>query len=217
MRFADKAVFLMSDDPTVYQRLDAECSYSEHEQPGMKCDRGTQQRFANQDQSNAQTDRTAVNNNLQNYDRRLGDYMSWGDKTYGAGGDYMKTMNTVGNDVASAGAKTLGGNLALNKMRTGENTAGYAGTVAESGRESGRELTDFLGKANADRMSKLAGVKQFGVSASALPAQLQASMYGTDMSGANENAKFQDFGDELMTGLIGAGGEVGAGFAKGGH
>jgi len=48
----------------------------------------------------------------------------------------MRDANTLANTTAAAGQTNLTGNLALNALRTGQNTAGYAGTVAESQRQS---------------------------------------------------------------------------------
>jgi hypothetical protein len=215
MRIWEKAVSRWDEEQQRYVLVATESESFEYCGDVALCDRSQAQRFANQDQNQATTSAAAVNSNLQNYDRNLQQYLNQGRQTYGTAGDYMKSMNSIGNTVASAGAKTLGTNLALNKMRTGENTAGYAGTVAETGRETGRDLTGFLADANANRMQQLNNVNQFGVSASALPAQIQAQIYGSSLGNATQNAQMPSGWDMFMNDAIGAAGTAASGFLGG--
>lgn len=173
-----------------------------------------------QDQANAQAALTQTNSNLKKYSDNLDNFMKFGRDTYGAGGEYMKDQNTLANTTAAAGTTNLAGNLALNRLRTGENTAGYAGTVAESGRQSQRDLTDRLAGADATRLQNLTGINQFGVQASGLPAEVQASLYGTStggsgnqLSSASSAAKTPGFWDTFAPALAGAAGQAAAGAA----
>jgi len=111
-------------------------------------------------------------------------FLRFGRQTYGANGEFMRDANTLANTTAAAGQTNLTGNLALNALRTGQNTAGYAGTVAESQRQSSRDLTDRLATADANRLQQLTAVNQYGVEASKLPAQVQAGLYGAGTSGS---------------------------------
>jgi hypothetical protein len=135
----------------------------------------------------------------------------------------MKTQNTLANTTAAAGTSGVAGNLALNAMRTGENTANYAPTVAESARQSSRDLTNRLAGADADRLSRLTAINQYGVQASALPAEVQASLYGTATGGAGSQlstaadaAKTPGFWDQFLPAIAGGAGAVAAGFRGGG-
>jgi hypothetical protein len=76
-------------------------------------------------------------------------------------------------------------------MCSGENTSGFAGTAAESQRQSSRDLTNQLVTADADRLKQLTVINQFGVQASALPASIQAGLYGTGTSGASGELPFR--------------------------
>jgi hypothetical protein len=149
--------------------------------------------------------------------------MTFGRKTNGEGGDFAKTQNTLANTTAAAGTSGVAGNLALNALRTGENTSGYANTVAESARQSSRDLTNRLAGADADRLSRLTAINQFGVSASALPAEVQAGLYGTATGGAGSQfstaadaAKTPGFWDQFLPAIAGGAGAAAAGFRGGG-
>ena len=172
-----------------------------------------------QDQANAQTALAATNKSLGDYSSNLNNFLKFGRGTYGEGGTYQRDMNTLANTTAAAGQTNLGGNLALNAMRTGENTSGVAGTMAESQRQSSRDLTQQLAGADADRLKQLTGVEQFGVQASALPASVQAGLYGTGVSGsgnqlstAGNTAKMPGFWDSMGPALVGAAGSAAGGF-----
>lgn len=200
--------------------------------PLALCDRATSQQIANQgmansaqDQSNATSALGATNSALNNYSSNLNNFMQFGRQTYGQNGEFMRDQNTLANTTASAGNKALQGNLALNAMRTGANTANYGNVAAESQRQGEQNLTSQLAGADATRLQNLTNINQFGVTASGLPAQVQAQLYGTSVGGANQalsgagsaSAAAPSFADTLpgdLTATIGAAGNVGAGFAK---
>jgi len=171
------------------------------------------------DQSNAQQSFANANNSVSNFSKSLRDYMQGANQTYGEGGDYMKDQNTLANTTAAAGSNAVGTDLAMNRMRTGENTAGYGTTLAESRRTASRDLTNQLATADAARLDKLNQTKQFGVDASKFPAQVQEAMYGTSLNGANSSlgtaeqaaAANTGFGDMLANGVM----QLGTGFARG--
>jgi len=114
---------------------------------------------SSQDHANAQS-ALASANKLAKHSSTLGTFMNFGRKTYVAGGEFMKDQNTLANPTAAAGTSGVAGNLALNALRMGENTSGYANTVAESARQSSRDLTDHLAGADADRLSRLTAIPQ---------------------------------------------------------
>ncbi|MGH8358211.1 MAG: hypothetical protein ACRESF_12015 [Pseudomonas sp.] len=138
-----------------------------------------------QDQTNAQTALTGTNTALKNYSDNLNNFMKFGRQTYGSNGEFMKDANTIATTGAAAGSKSIQGNAALHAMQTGENTGGYAGAEAESQRQADRDLTGTLATADSTRLQNLTNINQQGVQMSALPAQVQSSLYGTSLGGGN--------------------------------
>lgn len=200
----------------------------EYDGPWSLCDRNTSKKVANQgmaqsaqDQQNAQKALSSTNSELTNYKSNLDNFMKFGRQTYGENGEFMRDQNTIANTTAAAGTNKIGGDLALNAMRTGENTGNYANTLAESTRGASRDLTSQLAGADATRLQNLTNINQYGVQASALPAQVQASLYGTGSGGASSNlnpaadaAKTPGFLDQLTGQLIQGGATVGAAAVK---
>jgi hypothetical protein len=175
------------------------------------------------DQANARAALGKTNSSLAKYSSNLDSFMRFGRATYGKNGEFMRDANTVANTTAAAGATSLKGDLALNAQRTGENTAGYADTAAESKRQSERDLTSGLVGADADRLKQLTAVNQYGVQASALPAGVQAGLYGTSTGGsgsqlstAADAAKTPSFWDQFLPAIAGGAGTAAAGFRGGG-
>lgn len=173
-----------------------------------------------QDQANAQKSLADTNASLGDYKANLGRFMNFGRQTYGEGGDYQKTQNTLANTAAGAGHTALEGDLAMRSMRTGENTSGYATAAGEDSRARQRDVVNEMAQSNADRLKNLSSVEQYGVDASKVPAEIQASLYGTGTSGANgalsnaaNAAKTPSLWDTLGPALIQAGGSVAGGFA----
>lgn len=204
----------------------------EYSGPLALCDRSTSGKIANQsianssaDQANASTALGSTNTALTDYSNNLNNFMKFGRSTYGANGTFMKDENTLANTTAAAGETNLKGNLALNALKTGANTAGYADTAAESQRQGEEAVTSQLAGADASRLSQLTAINQEGVTASALPAEVQAGIYGTSVGGANSalgvassaSAADPSFADTLpgdLTAAIGAAGNVGAAAIK---
>jgi len=173
-----------------------------------------------QDQRNAQAALASTNKSVGDYTKNVNNFMRFGRQTFGANGEYMKDQNVLATTAAKAGSDKIGGDLALNAMRTGENTAGYAGTLAESQRQGSRDLTDQLARADANRLSQLTAVNQYGVDAAKFPAQVYGSLYGQGTSGASSEmgnassaAKMPGFWDTFAPALAQGAGAVGAGFA----
>lgn len=140
-----------------------------------------------QNAQNAQQALSATNTDLTNYSNNLTNFMKFGRQTYGKNGEFMRDQNTLANTTASAGNQAIQGNLALNAMRTGANTANYANTAASSQRSAEQNLTNQLASADAQRLQNLTNINQYGVQASALPAQIQAQLYGTSTGGEAGN------------------------------
>jgi hypothetical protein len=137
-----------------------------------------------QDQAAAQASLAGTNASLKKYSSDLDSFMKFGRDTYGAGGEYARDQNAIATGTAAAGSNAIKGNLALHTMATGENTGGYAGSVAESQRQSQRDLTSQLATADATRLQNLTSINQYGVDASKFPAEVQSNLYGTGVAGA---------------------------------
>lgn len=202
----------------------------EYEGPLDLFDRGQSKQVANQGMAqsaeNQTAARTAVSNTnaeLGGYKKNLGDFMSFGRRTYGKGGEFMRTQSTLANTTAAAGARGLEGDLLMHAMRTGQNTGGFAPAVAEYRRQNQRDLTDRLAQSDAARLAALSHIEETGLDASKFPAQVESSLYGPAVGGASSNlsvageaAKTPGFWDQFSHDLISAGGQVAAGYAAGG-
>lgn len=174
-----------------------------------------------QDQANAESALGATNDALKQYSTNLNNFMKFGRDTYGQNGEFARDENTIANTTAAAGSRATAADLALNAQRTGANTAGYAGTVASARRQGQQDLTSQLAGADATRLQNLTNINQYGVQASALPAQVQSSLYGTSLSGGNSalgtsaqasaaSPGFMDvFGQDLAQVAQGAGSAIG--------
>lgn len=177
------------------------------------------QAAAKQDQANAQTALGSTNTAVNNYNQNLKKFLRFGRRTYGANGEFAKTTNAQATQAAAAGSNAMAGDLALNRLRTGENTAGYASALAEERRKASQDLTNTEVNANADRLNKLASIEQTGLQASQFPAGVYSSLYGTSTNAANgqqssatEAAKTPGFWDQMAGSLVQGAATVGAAF-----
>jgi hypothetical protein len=214
MRIHNLVEFQITDEGLDFLREEG----FEYDGPLELCDRNQAHQVANQgmaqsaqDATNAQNANAATNTAVGQYSQRLADFMRYGRQTYGANGEYMRDQNTIANTTAAAATKGAEGDMALNSMRTGENTAGYAAADQEARRQSERDVTSQLATADASRLKELTAINQYGVQASQFPAQVQAQLYGTSTSGeaANLNpaanaAKTPSFLDTLGSDTAGA-------------
>jgi hypothetical protein len=199
----------------------------EYSGPLALCDRKTSGAIAQQgidtskqNQQNAQTSFNNTNKTLSDYSSNLNQFLDYGRSTYGKSGEFAADQNTLSTGAAAAGTKSVAGDLAMNKLRTGANSASYAPTLATAKSNAEQNLTQQLAGADASRLGQLTAINQYGVSASALPAQIQAQLYGTSLSGANSalgvgqsaSAADQSFGDVFGQSLASSlGKEIGSG------
>lgn len=173
-----------------------------------------------EDQARAGAAFDSTVNSINKYSSNLDNFMKFGRATYGDNGEYMRDQNTIATGAAKAGANKVGADLATNAMRTGDNTANYAPAVATAQRDASQDLTQTLANADASRLQQLTNINQYGVQASALPAQVQSSLYGTSLGGSNSaagtaasaSAAAPGFFDEFGNSIIGAAGTVAKGF-----
>lgn len=153
------------------------------------------------------------------YRQRLNDYMDFGNRIYGEGGEFAQTANTESTDVAEGGARGLESDLALNSLRSGENTAGYATTAAESRRQGARELTKTLADKNLQRLAALSHIQETGLQAEQFPAEMEQRESAAAMGSAASSlgpaasaAAQPGFWDVFAPALAGAAGGVATGF-----
>lgn len=172
-----------------------------------------------QDQANAQSALGSANADLGQYNQQLQQALQIGRRAYAPGGDYMAANNAINTSAAGAASNKIQGDMATHAMQTGENTAGYAPALAEEERAGQRDVAAQMAQAEKDRMqAEVANEYQAG-SAYGLPAQVQAGLYGTSISGATGQADAQVRAASMPSGwdifgpaLIGAAGGVAKGF-----
>lgn len=138
-------------------------------------------------QANATTALGQTNDAVSKYNKQLQDYLNFGNQEFSPNGEMMRTSNTLANTNAQAGARATEGDLALNRLRTGANTANFAPTVAAGRRQGSLDQTNFMAQQNAARIAALAKVQETGLSASQFPAQAYGNIYGTSVGGAASN------------------------------
>lgn len=145
-------------------------------------DQGTSQ--SAQDHATGQQAVANTNAAVGDYNKNLQNFMRFGRSAYGANGEYSSTLNTKANESAAASGRATEGDLALHKLRTGENSGGYGAAVAESRRGTARDMTQSLAANDQDRLNKMTAIEQYGVQASQYPASVYQGIYGTATGGS---------------------------------
>ena len=179
--------------------------------------RAAQQQMAAQ----AQQALNQTNQAMVGYDNNLQNFLNEGRFNYAPGWEYDRENTLLGTAVASGGAGSSADQLNDFDKRTGNmNSAQTAASAEEIARSNQRALTDFMSSADKDRMDRQMAVEQYGVQASALPADVYSRIYGTatgGMEGALGNetkaAQAPGFWDTFLPALISGGTNVAAGFA----
>ena len=182
--------------------------------------RAAQQQMAAQ----AQQALDKTNAAMSDYNNRLNDFMNFGRATYAPGGEYDRENTLLGTSVSSGGAESTADQLSdFNKRTGGMNSAQTGAAAEEIARSNQRGLTQFLAGAADDRMNKQTAIEQYGVGASALPADVYGRIYGTatgGMEGALGNetkaAQTPGFWDTFLPGLISGAGAAAGGYFSGG-
>lgn len=135
------------------------------------------------DQSNAEQAQQAENADIGSYENQLSKYAA--SNPYTAGGEYQTSQNQSLAGTADAGSAALNNQLQTQAQRTGENAGASVATAAENSRDQQRTLSADEGQANQTRIGDEAGYNQNVLSASEVPAQLEAGEYGTSVNAAN--------------------------------
>ncbi len=133
---------------------------------------------------NAQNAFGAAQNDIGNYQGQLASFVSG--NPYTKGGEYDQTINQGLTNVSDAGSNSLQGALQSQALRTGQNSAADAATAASSAQQNTRNLSRDLASAQQQRIAGEAGYNQAALSASAVPAQQEAALYGSAGSQANQ-------------------------------
>jgi hypothetical protein len=168
------------------------------------------------DQTAATTAQTAENQDIGNYEQQLSKYSA--NNPFTAGGEYQTSQNQTLAGGADAASSSLTNQLQTQAQRTGQNAGAANATAAEAARENERGLSSAEGTANTTRIGDEAGYNQGVLSASEVPAQLEAGEASTDLGAANNalstseqaSAASPSFWDELSQGFVNGLGQVGA-------
>lgn len=170
---------------------------------------------------NAQSAEGAAQGDIGEYQNQLAKFVSG--NPYTAGGEYDQTINAGLANTSDAGSNSLKGALQSQALRTGQNSAADAATAASSAQQNTRDLSSSLASAQQQRVADEAGYNQQALSASAQPAQMESSLYGTAGSQGNQElsteegaARTPSFWDTLGGSFAsGLGGGLGKGIAGG--
>ena len=177
---------------------------------------------AAQQQSGAQAQQAlnSTNDAVSKYEDNLNNFMNTGRAMYAPGGEYDRENTLLGTSVSSGGAESTADQLSDYDKRTGGMNSAQMGAASEEvARSNQRALTQFLAGAADDRMNKQMTVEQYGVGASALPADVYSRIYGTATGGRDsalgtetQAAQTPGFWDTFLPALV-----QGAGSAAGGY
>lgn len=158
--------------------------------------------------NNAQSALGSAQNDIGDYQNQLASFVSG--NPYQAGGEYDRTINQGLTNVSDAGSNSLQGALQSQTLRTGQNSAANAATAASAAEQNTRNLSSNLASAQQQRIAGEAGYNQAALQASAVPAQMESSLYGTAGSQGNQElgtaegaAQNPSFWDQVGSGIAG--------------
>jgi hypothetical protein len=154
------------------------------------------------DQAAASASLAAANKNIGDYSNRLNTFINA--NPYKEGGEFQQDQSQISASAADTGSSAIRDKLARDAITSGENTGGYANNVAEAQRQATRDQATQMAESNQARIGAKSAYDKAGLDASALPADLQARLYGTALGGANgalgvagDSAKTPSFLDTL--------------------
>jgi hypothetical protein len=154
------------------------------------------------DMASATASLAAANKNIGDYSSRLNTFINA--NPYKEGGEFQQDQSQIAASAADTSSSAIRDKLARDAITSGENTGGYANNVAESQRQATRDQATHMAGADATRIGAKSAYDKAGLDASALPADLQARLYGTSIGGANgalgvagDSAKTPSFMDRL--------------------
>ena len=158
---------------------------------------------------NAQSALGSAQSDIGNYQNQLAQFVSG--NPYVQGGEYDQTINQGLTNVSDAGSNSLQGALQSQALRTGQNSAANAATASAAAQQNTRNLSGNLASAQQQRISSEAAYNQAALGAAAVPAQIEAGLYGTASSAGNQElgtqagaAQTPSFWDQLGGSLAGS-------------
>ena len=162
-----------------------------------------------QDQGNAQTALGGAEQGLSDYNSRLSSYYS--NDPYKTGGQFQSDQTMINSARAGANAASLREALNNRAIRSGENTASYAPTLAMAQRIGTIDTATAQAQSDAQRLSDETRYQQYGLEASKFPVTANEGLYSTSLSGANQAlntagsaaANNRSFGDTFGSALAG--------------
>lgn len=178
--------------------------------------RGDSKKVTNAGLANSATDMahgaaafTGATKAIGDYTDRLNEFRAA--NPYKEGGEFAQDQSQIAASAADTSSSAIKDKLARDAITSGENTGGYANNVAEAQRAATRDQAVHMAGADATRIGAKSAYDKAGLDASALPADLQARLYGTSISGANgalgvagDSAKVPSFMDRLGDGFADA-------------
>jgi|GEM_PF-2468248 len=142
---------------------------------------------------NAQTSYNNAQQDITNYQDQLSKFAA--SNPYKQGGEYQTQQNKSIANTADAAAQAAGQAVQSQAVRTGQNTGGAIAATEAMQEQNERSVADQEATANTQRIGNEAGYNKETLAASAVPAQLESSLYGTSSGAANSA-----LGEEVKSG-----------------
>jgi hypothetical protein len=168
---------------------------------------------------NAQNSYNSAQTDIGNYQNQLSQYAAA--NPYGAGGALQTAQNQATANTADAASQAAGQQLQSQAVRTGQNAAGGIAASQATQQQNTRDLMAEQAKNNASRISQGADYGKSVLSASEVPATLEAGLTGQQLtaqnsaeSDAQKAAETPSFGDELGNSLLSLGSSFASGYGK---
>lgn len=188
--------------------------------------RGQENQVVNESQQQNATAATNAQNSYNQAQTDIGDYQQQlsqfaAANPYGQGGQYETTQNQVLSNTADAAAQAAGQAMQSEAVRTGQNAGGaIAGTEATE-QANERNLASQEAQANQNRINAGATYGQDVLKASEVPAQLESSLTGQQLSAQDSTLGTQEkaaetpsFGEDLFNGIMQAGQSFAGAYGK---
>lgn len=135
------------------------------------------------DQTAAENAQTAENTDIGNYESQLSQYAA--SNPYTSGGEYQTSQNQSLAANADVGSQAITNQEQTQAQRTGQNAGAANATAAAAAQQNLINESSAEGADNTTRIGDEANYNQGVVSASEVPAQLEAGEASTDLGAAD--------------------------------
>ncbi len=169
---------------------------------------------------NAQQSYTDAQGDVSNYQQQLAQFAAA--NPYGQGGALQTAQNQVTANTADAASQAAGEALQSAAVRTGQNASGAIGATTAVDEANTRNLMQTQAGNDASRINAGAQYGKDVLSASSLPATLEAGLSSQQAGAGNtaletqqKAAETPSVGEELFGGLLQAGSACAGGFGNG--